>query len=88
MTKAKDPAGRWSEPKLIKEAKGWIDPCPFWDDDGNAYLVHAFAGSRAGIKSILVVNRMNADGTQLLDDGVMVFDGHDSDPDGRGAEIL
>ncbi|HEV7645991.1 MAG TPA: family 43 glycosylhydrolase [Pyrinomonadaceae bacterium] len=69
MTKAKDPAGIWSEPKLVKEAKGWIDPCPFWDDDDNAYLIHAFAGSRAGVKSILVVNRMSADGTQLLDDG-------------------
>ena len=29
MTKAKDPAGPWSEPLLIKAAKGWIDPCPF-----------------------------------------------------------
>ena len=51
MTKAKDPAGEWSEPNLVKEAKGWIDPCPLWDDDGNAYLVHAFAGSRAGIRA-------------------------------------
>jgi beta-xylosidase len=30
MLKAKDPAGPWSEPLLIKEAKGWIDPCPLW----------------------------------------------------------
>lgn len=87
LTKAKDPAGLWSEPKLIKKAKGWIDPCPFWDDDGNAYLVHAFAGSRAGIKSILVINKMSADGTQLLDDGVMVFDGHESDPTVEGPKF-
>lgn len=78
MTKAKDPAGEWSKPLLIKEAKGWIDPCPLWDDDGSAYLVHAFAGSRAGIKSLLVINRMNAEGMRLLDDGVMVFDGHEA----------
>ncbi len=44
LTKAKTPEGPWSEPILIKEAKGWIDPCPFWDDDGNAYLVNALAG--------------------------------------------
>lgn len=87
MTKAKDPAGEWSKPLLIKEAKGWIDTCPLWDDDGNAYLVHAFAGSRAGIKSILVVNRMSPDGTRLLDDGVMVFDGHASDPTVEGPKF-
>ena len=49
-------AGPWSAPLLIKSAKGWIDPCPFWDDDGNAYLVHAFANSRAGIKSVLHID--------------------------------
>ena len=87
MTKAKDPAGEWSEPNLVKEAKGWIDPCPLWDDDGNAYLVHAFAGSRAGIKSILVINKMSGDGTRLLNDGVMVFDGHGSDPTVEGPKF-
>jgi hypothetical protein len=76
MLKAAAPEGPWSEPLLIKAAKGWIDPCPFWDEDGNAYLVHAYAGSRAGIKSILAINKMAPDGTALLDDGTMVFDGH------------
>lgn len=87
MTKTKDPAGEWSRPLLVKAAKGWIDTCPLWDDDGNAYLVHAFAGSRAGIKSVLVVNKMSRDGTKLLDDGVMVFDGHDADPTVEGPKF-
>ena len=87
MIKAKDPAGPWSEPLLIKAAKGWIDPCPFWDDDGKAYLVSAFARSRAGIKSILVVSRMNEEGTKLLDDGVLVFDGHEQDPTVEGPKL-
>jgi beta-xylosidase len=87
MTKAKDPAGEWSRPLLVKAAKGWIDTCPLWDDDGNAYLVHAFAGSRAGIKSVLVINKMSRDGTRLLDDGVMVFDGHDADPTVEGPKL-
>jgi beta-xylosidase len=78
MTKAKNPAGEWSEPFLIKTGKGWIDPCPLWDDDGNAYLVSAFAGSRAGVKTILIVNRMSQDGTKLLGEPVLVFDGHDA----------
>jgi beta-xylosidase len=87
VTTATDPAGSWSKPLLIKEAKGWIDPCPLWDDDGKVYLVHAFAGSRAGIKSVLVVNRLNSEGTQVLDDGVLVFDGHDANPTVEGPKF-
>ena len=79
VTKAKDPAGKWSKPVRINNEKGWIDPCPLWDNNGNAYLVHAFAGSRAGIKSVLVVNKMNNEGTKVLDKGVIIFDGHDAD---------
>jgi beta-xylosidase len=87
LVKAKNPAGPWSEPLLIKEAKGWIDPCPLWDEDGSAYLVSAMAASRSGIKSILVISRMSADGTRLLDDGVMVFDGHDQNPTVEGPKL-
>lgn len=87
LVKAKDPAGVWSEPVLVKAGKGLIDPAPLWDDDGQAYLVHAFAGSRAGIKSILVMCRMNSEGTRLLDDGVMVFDGHDKHPTIEGPKL-
>lgn len=87
MTRTKDPAGEWSKPVLVKEAKGWIDPCPLWDDDGSVYLVHAFAGSRSGIKSILVVNKMNTEGTHILDDGVIVFDGHDANPTVEGPKF-
>ncbi len=87
LVKAKTPEGPWSEPLLVKKAKGWIDPCPLWDDDGKAYLVSAMAASRSGIKSILVVSRMKPDGTGLLDDGVMVFDGHDKNPTVEGPKF-
>jgi len=87
VVKAKNPVGPWSEPLLIKEAKGWIDPCPFWDTDGKAYLVNAMAASRSGIKSILVVSRMSPDGTELLDNGVMVFDGHAKHPTVEGPKF-
>lgn len=87
LTKAKTAAGPWSEPLLIKPAKGWIDPCPLWDEDGKAYLVTAMAASRSGVKSILVVSRMSEDGTKLLDDGVMVFDGHDKHPTVEGPKL-
>ena len=87
VTKAKDPAGQWSKPVRINNEKGWIDPCPLWDDDGNAYLVHAFAGSRAGVKSMLVINKMSKEGTQVLDKGVIIFDGHEADPTVEGPKF-
>ncbi|MEO7085898.1 MAG: glycoside hydrolase 43 family protein [Gemmatimonadaceae bacterium] len=76
VVRARDPRGPWDTPLLVKEAKGWIDPAPLWDDDGNAYLVHAFANSRAGIKSELHVAQLNADGTRVIGDDKLVFDGH------------
>jgi len=87
MSKARNAAGPWSEPLLIKEAKGWIDPCPFWDDDGSAYLIHAWAHSRSGIKSILTINRLSPDGKQILDQGKMVFDGHAHHPTIEGPKL-
>ncbi len=87
MVKAKDAAGPWSAPLLIKDAKGWIDPCPLWDDDGSAYLVNAVANSRSGMKSTLFVSRMAADGSKLLDGGVVVFDGHAQDPTVEGPKF-
>lgn len=80
MVKTKDPFGQWEAPKLIKEAKGWIDTCPFWDEDGNAYLVHAFAYSRCGINGILHLNKMSPDGTKLLDEGTLIIDGRKDHP--------
>jgi len=70
---AGDPAGQWSEPHLVQEGKGLIDPCPLWDDDGKAYLVHAYANSRSGIKHKLRVRPMSPDGRQLLGEGEIVF---------------
>lgn len=87
LVKAKKPDGPWSEPILVKQGRGIIDPSPLWDDDGKAYLVHAFAGSRAGIKSLMVVCRMNKKGTKALDDGVVIFDGHDRHPTIEGPKF-
>jgi beta-xylosidase len=77
MIKTDHPSGKWSEPHLVKGGKGLIDPSPLWDDDGRAYLVHAFAGSRAGIKSLLVVQEMTPDGKSMIGEPVLAFDGHD-----------
>lgn len=87
VTKAKDPAGDWSDPVLVEAGKGLIDPCPLWDDDGQVYLVHAFAGSRAGIKSVIAVKKLNEDGTKTLDKGIIVYDGHETDPTIEGPKF-
>ncbi|WP_438351498.1 glycoside hydrolase family 43 protein [Paenibacillus sp. FA6] len=73
MTTSEDPAGTWSDLHLVHEGRGLIDACPFWDDDGHAYLVHAYAHSRSGIKHRLRVCRMSLDGKRLLDDGVDII---------------
>lgn len=78
LTKAKAVTGPWSDPVLVEAGKGLIDPCPLWDDDGQVYLVHAYAGSRAGIKNLLVVKKLNAEGAGVTDAGVIVYDGHGS----------
>jgi beta-xylosidase len=87
VTKTKNPAGEWSTPVLVEAGKGLIDPCPLWDDDGKTYLVHAYAGSRAGIKSIIVIKKMNTAGDKTIDEGKLVYDGHDLDPTIEGPKF-
>lgn len=70
MSTAKDAHGPWSPLHLVKRVEKWEDPCPFWDDDGQAYLGRS--RHRAGP---IIVHRMSADGRQLLDDGVTVYTG-------------
>ncbi|MES2893347.1 MAG: glycoside hydrolase 43 family protein [Bacteroidota bacterium] len=87
LLKAKNAAGPWSEPVLVEGGKGLIDPCPLWDNDGQNYLAHAYAGSRAGIKSIIVVKRLNGEGTKTIDEGKLIYDGHETDPTIEGPKF-
>lgn len=70
MTTAEDPCGPWAPLHLVKRVEKWEDPCPLWDDDGQAYL----ARSRYGAGPI-IVHKMSADGKQLLDEGLTVYTG-------------
>ena len=45
--------------------------------DGHVYLVHAWAGSRSKMNSIVVVCEMNAEGTRVISNPVLVYDGND-----------
>lgn len=70
MSNATDPAGPWSPLHLVQAVEKWEDPCPFWDDDGNAYLGRSKHGAGP-----IILHKMSPDGTRLLDDGLTVYTG-------------
>lgn len=72
---AEDPAGPWSPPRLVLTGLGLIDPCPLWDDDGNTYLVHGWARSRAGRKNLLTVIPVDEALSRATGPAVDVIDG-------------
>jgi beta-xylosidase len=59
--------GPWSAPAVVIAGAGLEDPCPFWDDDGTAYLIHSMTGAGP-----LILHRMSADGKHVLDDGKII----------------
>jgi beta-xylosidase len=59
--------GPWSDPAAVIAKPGLEDPCPFWDDDGNAYLIHSVTGAGP-----LILHRMSPDGKHVLDAGKVV----------------
>lgn len=87
MVRSRQPEGPWSTPVWVVKQKGFIDPCPFWDEDGKAYLSHGEAGSRAGLKSVLFVAPMSADGTRLTGPSRIVYDGHFTQPTIEGTKL-
>lgn len=88
MATASDPAGTWSPPHLVQEGKGLIDPCPLWDDDGCAYLVHAYARSRAGMADKLHIRPMSPDGRKLTGPGSIIVDDPARHPTIEGPKFL
>lgn len=59
--------GPWSKPVAVIAQAGLEDPCPFWDDDGKAYLVHSRVGAGP-----LILHRMSPDGRHVLDEGKVI----------------
>jgi len=90
MCTASDPREKWSEPHFIKQNAGWIDPCPFWDEDGKMYMVNGFAKSRIGFKSALYISPVRDEGqglTAFPDEGGFVYDGHATQPTIEGPKL-
>lgn len=67
MSTADKPEGPWTAPVTVVAGPGYEDPCPFWDDDGQAYLVHGKVGAGP-----LVLHRMAPDGKSVLDAGTVI----------------
>jgi len=79
MTQAFRPEGPWTPLHLVKAVKRWEDPCPLWDDDGQAYLGRSQHGAGP-----IIIHKMSADGRTLLDDGRTVYTG----PVAEGTKFL
>jgi beta-xylosidase len=69
MSTATQVEGPWSAPVAVVAGPGFEDPCPFWDDDGQAYLVHGKVGAGP-----LVLHRMATDGKSVLDAGTVIVE--------------
>ncbi|MBO9622657.1 MAG: glycoside hydrolase 43 family protein [Sphingomonas sp.] len=82
MATATDPAGPWSTPVTVKAGPGYEDPCPFWDDDGTAWLVHGKVGAGP-----LILHRMSPDGTRLLDEGKVIAEDKEKLPVLEGPKL-
>lgn len=87
LVKTKNINSSWSAPQLVVAGKGLIDPCPLWDEDGKVYLAYAYAGSRAGLKSVLAILPLNAGGDKATATGTIVYDGHELDPTIEGPKF-
>ncbi len=69
MTSASQAAGPWEPPVKVIDQAGLEDPCPFWDEDDQAYLVHSRVGAGP-----LVLHRMSSDGKRVLDGGKVIVE--------------
>lgn len=84
---AQDPLGEWSKPQLVLEGKGLIDPCPFWDEDGKVYCVHAYAKSRIGFKSVLGIFPMTEDGLLAAGEDHILYNGIETNMTIEGPKV-
>ncbi|MBC7889786.1 MAG: glycoside hydrolase 43 family protein [Ferruginibacter sp.] len=62
MSTASNPAGPWEPLHKMWGVSGWDDCCPFWDDDGQGYLVTTNFADQYKIHLF----KMNADGKQII----------------------
>jgi beta-xylosidase len=62
MTSAKSINGPWAPLVKVLDAKGWDDCCPFWDDNGQGYLV----GTNFADGYKIHLFKLTADGKEII----------------------
>src|ERR1700744_443794 len=82
MASTADPAGKWNI-TLVQRVSGWEYPCPFWDDNGQAYLIHGRVGAGPAI-----LHKMSADGKHLLDNGAIIYRDDKKQPTLEGFKFM
>lgn len=68
LATAANPKDKWSLTH-VQDVANWEDPCPFWDEDGQAYLLRGKVGAGPAI-----LHKMSADGKKLLDNGRLIYE--------------
>ena len=87
MVRTDDPLGEWDAPVCVLAGKGLIDPCPFWDDDGKAYIIHGYARSRIGFKSFLGIFPVSEDGLHAIGEDHILYNGLATQPTIEGPKV-
>jgi beta-xylosidase len=82
VSTAKRIEGPWSDPVAVIAQAGLEDPCPFWDDDGKAYLIHSKVGAGP-----LILHRMSPDGKHVLDEGKVIVQDRENLPVLEGPKL-
>lgn len=82
MSTASSPEGPWSKPLAVIAQPKLEDPCPFWDDDGTAYLIHSRTGAGP-----LILHKMSPDGKSVLDDGKVIVQNRQALPTLEGPKL-
>lgn len=82
MASTTDPSKNW-ELVQVADVVNWEDPCPLWDDNGDAYLVHSKVCA-----CILYLHKLSPDGKRLLDNGTVIFDDQKNQPTIEGPKFM
>jgi len=80
MTTASDAAGPWAPVTRVWDRQGWDDPAPFWDDDGQAYLILSNPGDTQDTlgKWVPHLFKLAPDGKSIDTAGARVLDAFSS----------
>ncbi|MGD0140967.1 MAG: glycoside hydrolase 43 family protein [Tepidisphaeraceae bacterium] len=70
MATSTGPAGPWEPLHQVWKTSGYDDTCPFWDDDGQGYLIttHFARDAANGLSYNIHLFKMSADGKNLVMD--------------------